>query len=190
MRTVRICSAGLHLSCNPKTHPKANHVTHTHGQHSQGASPRCIVRHSRQPSASLQRKRSQQADVACAVHGKREKHVKRELAARHARQNAAERRREGRQKISDLENVKANAPQLVHVGVIYFRQESNLGRRHGVLLRQEQFQLVYTPCARMHVTAKSVDGGMVRANRLRRNPYSSPPHRIRRRHAAAAQVCF
>jgi len=40
-----------------------------------------------------------------------------------------------------LEDVEADAAQLVDVGVVNARQEAHLGRRHGVVGRQEQLQL-------------------------------------------------
>lgn len=46
----------------------------------------------------------------------------------------------------DLEDVKTNASKPVNIRVVDFREESNLGRSHGILLRQEQLELVHTPC--------------------------------------------
>lgn len=42
-----------------------------------------------------------------------------------------------------LQNVKANSPKFVHVRMENLGQKPNLRRRHGILLRQEQFQLEY-----------------------------------------------
>lgn len=40
-----------------------------------------------------------------------------------------------------LEDVEADAPELVDVGVVDLGQEAHLGRRHGVVLGQEELEL-------------------------------------------------
>lgn len=40
-----------------------------------------------------------------------------------------------------LENIKTNAAQPVDVGVVDFGKEANLGRSHGVVVRQEELEL-------------------------------------------------
>lgn len=40
-----------------------------------------------------------------------------------------------------LQNVQADATQLVHIGVVDLGQEADLGGRHRVILREEQLQL-------------------------------------------------
>lgn len=45
-----------------------------------------------------------------------------------------------------LENVKANAAQPVDVGVVDLGKKANLGRSHGVVVRQEELQLEDTTC--------------------------------------------
>lgn len=83
----------------------------------------------------------------------------------------------------DLEDVKANTPQPVHVGMIYFRQESNLRRRHRVLLRQEKFQLVYTPCIKHaalagHCKNRSLTDSSERPTRNANTPHKCCRSRI------------
>lgn len=40
-----------------------------------------------------------------------------------------------------FQDVKADAAELVNVGVEYLGQEADLGWRHGVVVREEQLQL-------------------------------------------------
>lgn len=40
-----------------------------------------------------------------------------------------------------LQHIKANAAQLVDVGVKNLGQEANLGRNHRVVVREEEFEL-------------------------------------------------
>lgn len=37
-----------------------------------------------------------------------------------------------------LQNVEADAAELVHVGVEDFGQEADLGRNHGIVIREEE----------------------------------------------------
>lgn len=45
-----------------------------------------------------------------------------------------------------LQHVQTNTAKLVDIGVVYLGQEPNLGRRHGVVIGQEEFELEYSPC--------------------------------------------
>jgi hypothetical protein len=40
-----------------------------------------------------------------------------------------------------LQNIEADAPQLVNVGVEYLGEKTDLGRRHRVIVREEQLEL-------------------------------------------------
>ena len=58
-----------------------------------------------------------------------------------------------------LENVETDPAELVDVRVVYLGHESDLGRRHGILLGQEQLQLEYAALVRRldnnHVTSSA-----------------------------------
>lgn len=45
-----------------------------------------------------------------------------------------------------LENVKTDAAQPIDVGVVDFGKEANLGRSHGIIVRQEELELKDTTC--------------------------------------------
>jgi hypothetical protein len=45
-----------------------------------------------------------------------------------------------------LEDIEADAAELVHVGVENLCQETDLGRRHGVVVGKEQFELENASC--------------------------------------------
>lgn len=45
-----------------------------------------------------------------------------------------------------LQDVQTNTAKLVDIGVVYLGQESNLGRRHGVVIGQEEFEFEDPPC--------------------------------------------
>lgn len=50
--------------------------------------------------------------------------------------------------VRTLENIETDATQLVHVWVVDLGEKANLGRDHGVVIRQEQLKLelsAYTP---------------------------------------------
>lgn len=47
-----------------------------------------------------------------------------------------------------LENVQADAPELVDVGVVDFRQKAHFGRRHRIVLAQKQLQFEDAACRR------------------------------------------
>lgn len=40
-----------------------------------------------------------------------------------------------------LQHVQTNATQSVDVGVVDFGEEANLGRRHGIVIREEELEL-------------------------------------------------
>lgn len=45
-----------------------------------------------------------------------------------------------------LEDVEADATQLVDVGVVDLGKEADLGRGHGVVIREEEFELEDATC--------------------------------------------
>ena len=47
-----------------------------------------------------------------------------------------------------FEDVKANAAELIDVGMIEFRHETHLGWRHGIFFWQEQFHFEFATFVR------------------------------------------
>lgn len=54
-----------------------------------------------------------------------------------------------------LQDVEADAAQLVHVGVEDLCQEADLGRRHGIVVGEEELELEDAACAASVTTLQS-----------------------------------
>jgi hypothetical protein len=56
-----------------------------------------------------------------------------------------------------LQNIQADAAQLVDVGVVYLGQEPDLGRVHGVVVGEEELELEHAALVRRSVRSMYLD---------------------------------